>query len=131
MVDVQRLVYRSVQEVPRFAKDVSLASSWNTGSLIESCSSRELAHAEFLKWALPIVKPSWQPRVVPFVIAPQQVVAPMPVAKGALDSGLVAIGGFVMPPEMCGGDGWCVTGDEVPDACESSWPHVRVPLSAE
>jgi hypothetical protein len=55
MVDVQQTVYRSIQDLPRFANDVSSASAWNSGSWIESVDNRQLVQIEYLKWAL---KPS-------------------------------------------------------------------------
>ena len=52
MADVQQLVYRSIQEVPRFDNKVATASSWSAGSWVEKLDNKALIHVEFLKWAL-------------------------------------------------------------------------------
>jgi hypothetical protein len=51
MVVIQQLVYRSMQEVPRF-ETTDTASSWSAGSWIEKLDNKELTAVQFLKWAL-------------------------------------------------------------------------------
>ena len=52
MVDVQHLVYRTIQDVLRFDRDIDTASAWSAGSWIEKLDNKEVTQVDFLKWAL-------------------------------------------------------------------------------